>query len=71
MEKYKVIIASLADKNLFHVWLFTTQYRVLTTLNEKAFEEWEKEKMLVSSIFSYPTMFSTLPKSSFNFSVKL
>ena len=27
---------------------------------------WEKEKMLVTSIFSFPTMFSTIPKTSFD-----
>ena len=31
---------------------------------------WEKEKILVTSIFSFPTIFSTLPKTDFNFSVK-
>ena len=35
-------------------WHFTTQSRLLTTLWKKPFENmWEKEKMLVTSIFSY------------------
>ena len=30
---------------------------------------WEKEKMMVTSIFPFPTMFSTLHKTNFKFSV--
>ena len=48
---------------------FTTQSRLLTTLKEKALETlWEKEKMLVTSIFSFPhsVIYSYLgEKSSF------
>ena len=45
----------LANSNRFQLVLpFSTQYRVLKTLRKRAFETlWEKEKMLVTSIFSF------------------
>ena len=49
----------------------TTQSLLLTPLRKKPLENivGKRGKMLVTSIFSFPTMFSTLHKTNFKFSV--
>ena len=46
----------------------TTQSQLLMTLRKGAFENIVgKGEMLVTSIFSFPKLFSTLPKTNLNF----
>ena len=75
--KHKIVVCKLFPFERVLYLLFgkgLTPYHTIPTFNALKKRSplktlWEKEKMLVTSIFTIPTMFSTIPKMNFNFSV--